>query len=162
MDLKQWHDFFGAMVGAAAALTGLIFVGVSINISKILSFPKLPDRALLSLILLLNILVTSALMLIPAQKYFVLGIEVLAVSISVYSFATITDMSIYKNMDKQYRRQYRISMFFNQLSLLPYAVAAIVIFFSREKAVYWLIPGVIISFIKAVVDAWILLVEINR
>jgi len=39
------------------ALTGLIFVGVSINITKVLSFPKLPDRALLSLVLLLNILV---------------------------------------------------------------------------------------------------------
>jgi modulator of FtsH protease len=27
---------------------------------------------------------------------------------------------------------------------------------------YWIAAGVIISFIKAVMDAWVLLVEINR
>ncbi len=28
---EQWHDMFVAIAGAAAALTGLIFVAVSIN-----------------------------------------------------------------------------------------------------------------------------------
>ena len=27
---------------------------------------------------------------------------------------------------------------------------------------YWLIPGILFSFIKALVDAWVLLVEIHR
>jgi len=142
MDFKEWHDFFVATAGAAAALTGLIFVGVSINITKILSFAKLPDRALLSLVLLLNILVISILMLIP--------------------FVTGMDRGIYKGTDKEYKRQYRISMLYNQLSLLPYIVAGIVILISKESGIYWLVPGIIISFIKSVVDAWVLLVEINR
>jgi len=162
MDLREWHDFFVAMVGGAAALTGLIFVGVSINITKILSFPKLPDRALLSLILLLNILVVSSLMLIPAQSYILVGIEVLSISVCVYSFVTGMDKGIYKGTDAQYKKQYRISMFYNQLSLLPYIAGAVAIFFWREKGLYFLAPGIIISFIKAVVDAWVLLVEINR
>ena len=38
----QWQNFFVAEVGAAAALTGLLFVAVSINLKQILSFPKLP------------------------------------------------------------------------------------------------------------------------
>jgi hypothetical protein len=33
---EQWHDMFVAMAGAAAALTGLIFVAVSINLAWIL------------------------------------------------------------------------------------------------------------------------------
>ncbi|MBS1918513.1 MAG: hypothetical protein JST87_19775 [Bacteroidetes bacterium] len=43
--------------GAAAVLTGLIFVGVSLNLTKILSFTSLPNRTLISLLLLLNILI---------------------------------------------------------------------------------------------------------
>jgi len=72
----------------------LIFVGVSINIAKILSFPKLPDRALLSLILLLNILIISYLMLIPAQPYLTIGFEILILSIGVYSLVTWMDRGI--------------------------------------------------------------------
>src|SRR5277367_4997730 len=108
MDFKEWHDFFVATAGAAAALTGLIFVGVSINITKILSFAKLPDRALLSLILLLNIMVVSFLMLIPAQSYIAIGIETLAISVSVYLFVTGMDRGIYRGTETQYKKQYRV------------------------------------------------------
>lgn len=37
-----WQTFAAAEVGAAAALTGLLFVAVSINLERILAFPKLP------------------------------------------------------------------------------------------------------------------------
>jgi hypothetical protein len=47
--MNEWHDFFIACAGASAALMGLIFVGVSINLTRILSFPTLPGRALISM-----------------------------------------------------------------------------------------------------------------
>ena len=40
-----WENFLLAQVGASAALAGLIFVGGSINLTKILSLPALPARA---------------------------------------------------------------------------------------------------------------------
>ena len=63
--MEGWNDFFVVTGGAAAALTGLIFVGVSISLNKILSIPGLPNRAFLSILLLLTILVFSALLLVP-------------------------------------------------------------------------------------------------
>jgi hypothetical protein len=40
-----WDNFFVAEVGAAAALSGLLFVAVSINLTRILAIPHLPARA---------------------------------------------------------------------------------------------------------------------
>ena len=45
-DPGAWTDLFVATVGATAALTGLIFVGVSINLTRITAFKGLPERAL--------------------------------------------------------------------------------------------------------------------
>lgn len=161
MDVVEWHDFFVATVGSAAALTGLIFVSVSINITRIISFPKLPERAMLSIILLLNILVISCLMLIPSQPILWTGVEVLSISLCVYSFVTRMDIGIYKKSG-EYKKQYLISLIYNQVSLLPYVAAGVTILIFKANGIYWLVPGIIISFIKSVIDAWVLLVEINR
>ena len=42
--MEGWDNFFIAEVGASAALAGLIFVAVSLNLPKILSVGGLPDR----------------------------------------------------------------------------------------------------------------------
>ena len=57
--MGDWHDFFLAQAGAAGVLTGLVFVGVSINLQKILS--DLTGRAVEALILLVAVLVASVL-----------------------------------------------------------------------------------------------------
>ena len=58
-DPSQWSDFFVASAGASAALTGLVFVAVSINVDRILQLSGVPERALATLLLLLGVLVVS-------------------------------------------------------------------------------------------------------
>jgi hypothetical protein len=43
--MTGWESFFVAQVGASAAVAGLVFVGVSINLDKILKYAGLPGRA---------------------------------------------------------------------------------------------------------------------
>jgi len=160
--LKEWHDLFVVTGGSSAALTGLIFVGVSLNLTKILSIPKLPNRALLSLLLLLTILVLSILFLIPQQSIFILGSEILALGIIIYAIAIILDINIYKSTHTDYKSLYLFNLFINQLALLPYIISGIYILCCGENGIYWLVPCIILSFIKAIFDSWVLLVEINR
>jgi hypothetical protein len=55
--MTGWDNFFLRSLGASAALTGLIFVGVSINHTRIMASPYLPNRALEALLALVSVLV---------------------------------------------------------------------------------------------------------
>jgi hypothetical protein len=72
----DWHDLFVASAGAAAALTGLIFVAVSINLAQILADRKLPTRAAETLSILVGLVLLLVFMLVPGQGRIVLGIEI--------------------------------------------------------------------------------------
>ena len=65
--MSGWDSFFVAQVGASAALAGLVFVGVSINLTKIMSVADLPARALEAVVVLLSVLIESSLLLVPGQ-----------------------------------------------------------------------------------------------
>jgi len=77
--MEGWDNFFLGQVGASAALVGLLFVAVSLNLTRILSFAILPRRAMIALGLLLSFLLVSSLMLIPGQPRIVVGLEALLV-----------------------------------------------------------------------------------
>lgn len=44
-DIAEWGDFANTVGGAAAALAGLLFVGLSLNLSEVLSYPGVATRA---------------------------------------------------------------------------------------------------------------------
>ncbi len=81
-DASEWTDFFVAGAGASAALAGLVFVAVSINIERILQFKGLPERALATVLLLLNVVLISLIGLFPGQTETALGLELLGVSLA--------------------------------------------------------------------------------
>ncbi|HLX35590.1 MAG TPA: hypothetical protein VKR30_10175 [Candidatus Limnocylindrales bacterium] len=66
--LLPWHDFFLATAGATAALLGLLFVGVSINLSAITADERidLKARAAQAFTNLVMVLMVSLEMLIPS------------------------------------------------------------------------------------------------
>jgi len=160
--MNGWENLLIAEVGASAALLGLIFVGVSINLTRIISIPGLPDRAFLALVILLTILIMSSLLLVPGQSLTLVGIELLVVGLIVWITATRLDVIILLKKEPQYRSSYMLNLVLSQLALLPYIVAGILVLTRGAGGLYWLVPAIIISFIKAILDAWVLLVEINR
>jgi hypothetical protein len=60
-NLAQWSKFFSAQVGASAALTGLLFVVISINLPKIVANPQLASRSAKALATLAGVLLPGGL-----------------------------------------------------------------------------------------------------
>jgi hypothetical protein len=80
-DASEWTDFFVAGAGASAALVGLVFVAVSINVDRILRLRGLPERAVATVMLLLSAVLVSLLGLMPGQSRAALAGELLGVGL---------------------------------------------------------------------------------
>jgi hypothetical protein len=77
----RWHDFYVMVGGASAALTGLIFVAISIHLRSVLATPLFRARARYITGGLMLSLVTSALVLAPGQTRQALGIELVVLGL---------------------------------------------------------------------------------
>ena len=82
--VESWHDFYLAVGSASAALLGLLFVGVSINLSasSVVERADLRTRADLAFSNLLYLLCISLTVLIP-------GADALSLAVSFAAIATV-------------------------------------------------------------------------
>jgi len=99
-----WDGFFTAEVGAAAALTGLIFVGISINLKRILALPMVANRALQSLLILIGALGILSLLLVPDQSDFLAGVEVMGVTVAMLAVLNGIEIRSWRSIEPKWRR----------------------------------------------------------
>ncbi|HVZ73061.1 MAG TPA: hypothetical protein VHJ20_11850 [Polyangia bacterium] len=160
-DVAGWANFFVAEAGASAALTGLLFVAVSINLAKILQYPQLPGRAAESLILLAGVLAASTLGLVPGQSRVALGAELTAVASLVW-LAPMAIQARSGHVAGAPLNWILTRVATHQLAALPSVGAAVSVLVGAGGGLYWLVPATLLSFAGSIVNAWVLLVEIQR
>jgi modulator of FtsH protease len=160
--VSGWESFFIAEVGASAALAGLVFVGVSISLAKILAYPSLPGRALESLVVLLLVLVLSSLLLIPEQSFTAVGLEILFVGLAGWLIMIALHVTRARLVEPEYRRRTITTILLGEIAVIPLVIAGIVTLARGESGLYWVVAGVILCFLDAMTNAWVLLIEINR
>jgi modulator of FtsH protease len=80
-DTTQWQNFYVMTGGAAAALTGLLFVAMSLHARSIMESRFFSRRAIGTLASLASQLLISGAVLIPGQPTALLGAEVEAVAL---------------------------------------------------------------------------------
>jgi hypothetical protein len=80
--ISSWHDFYVMAGGSIAALTGLLFVAMSIHLREILSKPKLTRNVAISLYGMLAQLLLCGLMLVPGVTLQAVGFAVMAIGTS--------------------------------------------------------------------------------
>jgi hypothetical protein len=165
--MNEWHDFFLAQAGAAGVLTGLVFVGVSINLQKIVSDPRsgLAGRAAEALILLVAVLMASVLVLVPGQSLGVLGTEVLVVGLAAWLWIVTIQLQLLRRwgaMRADLRGPFVLRVVVGQVATLTLVIASVAVLSVGPGGLYWLMAGTVFSILAALFEAWVLLVEINR
>jgi modulator of FtsH protease len=160
--MEGWESFYVAEVGAAAVLAGLIFVGLSINLDKILAMKRLPNRAAQALFMLMAALILASLMLLPGESAQVKGVLIFLGGLVTWIFVSLVDSRIWGEADAEYRRYLPMLIAINQVCIIPYILSGILLFFNQPAGLYFLAFGILLSFCKGILDAWVLLVEINR
>lgn len=163
--MEGWENFFLGQVGAAAALGGLLFVAVSLNLSRILSDATLPGRALVALSLILAVFVMSSLMLLPGQSALAIGIEAIAVGLAIGALGVRMAIRPPASEDgggAGYAKSV-VNWLLFAVAVLPFPIGGIIAIAGDLRiGLFFVAAAIILSFVKAVLDAWVLLVEINR
>lgn len=157
-----WSDFFVAEVGASAALAGLVIVAISINLSRIVSFPWLPGRAAETLVAPTGVLVVSSYMLVPGQSATRLAGELIVTGTAMWLMPVIIQLRALGIQKGVPRRSLVVRFVLTQLSSIPVLVTGLLLLVGDTDPIAWLVPGIIASLIATVINAWVLLVEIVR
>jgi modulator of FtsH protease len=158
----DWEGLFLAGAGASAALAGLLFVAVSINLAKILQVPGRPGRAGEAIVLLVAVLVVSMLGLVPGQSPTALGAELLVAGLIVWLILVGIHVRAVRERVGPSPGVLAGRVVLAQLAVLPFLVAGVSLLVGAGGGLYWLVPGVVLCLVVAVLDAWVLLVEILR
>jgi modulator of FtsH protease len=157
----EWSDLFVAAAGASAALAGLVFVSVSINLRPIVDTPGLPDRAMMTLLLLLGVLIISLFGLIPGQSAESLGTELLIQS-AVWT-AAIAWLAVKSLPARPFPAGwFAVRLMPPMFGTIPYLVGSILLISGDAAGLNWVLAGMIGALLAAVMNAWVLLVEILR
>jgi modulator of FtsH protease len=161
-DPSEWHDLFVATTGATAALAGLVFVAVSINIERILKFEGLPERALETVVLLLGALLVSIVGLIPGLSHTALGIALLATSLATGATIVCLPMKLGEGIDHVPPAWYLSRWGVRLTGTVPVVIGGVSVLAESGGGLYWIVAGIVFAIVGAVANAWVLLVEILR
>src|SRR5258705_7236164 len=163
---QGWHDFFLAAAGASAALLGLLFVGVSINLAAIAGEERvdLRARAGQAFVNLVNALVIGLLMLIPNP-------DPVSIAIGLAVVAGLGLLSVARNLYPVLRAE-RGSRNWVQIArrIAWTAIADLILIFTAARigfsadasAIQNLVTVVFVLLIGAADVAWEMLVEVSR
>jgi modulator of FtsH protease len=160
--MAVWSNFFIAQVGASAALPGLVLVGVSLNLSRIISYPGLPNIAIESLVLLLLLLITASVALVPDQPAAILGIEILVGALIEWVSVLTLLRSRLRQMPKEHFRPSLALGLLTNIAVLSLVIGGIILLTGNIAGLYGFIPGMAVTYLTVFLNAWGLLVEINR
>jgi modulator of FtsH protease len=164
---EAWDSFFVAGAGASAALAGLLFVGISISLPTITSSSRLVRRSLEAFVLLVEVLLVSVLALVPDVDRTALGLGLLGIAavgwglVSAVHARTLRAQHDAGDADAP-RFSAPAQVLLGQAATVPFVVGAVALIAESGGGLYWFAPGVLLAFVAALVDAWVLLIEIQR
>jgi hypothetical protein len=154
-----WQDFYTAVAGASAVLTGLLFVGLSLNLRTIIRSPAHKARAREALAQLLSLLVLAVIVLIPGQSRRILGTELIALGIILLTIVLRLQSQTILRLTARQRYRWIGRFMVENLGIITMPVSGVSLILGRYGGLYWLVPPVAIYFVWSSINAWTLVVQ---
>jgi hypothetical protein len=156
-----WHDFFLMVGGGAAALTGLVFVAMSIHLDQIALNAAHRHRARTVLTGLTAVFIRCALVLMAGQSAQMVAADVILVLIGV-------EIVLYRSI-RQALREAQVpdpALVWRTIGsftcLVVEQAGALVLFSGDARGLYVVGIGMMASFVFMVSGAWLLIVGVRR
>ena len=154
-----WLSFGEALAAVAGALTGLLFVALSVKSDVLAASLSLSSRAAQTLVLFMTSVLIAVLLVAP-QPPAALGWELLAVAAVSGTALLILDRRAGHSTDQGVARYIeRFSP--NTITAVLVAVAGLTFLLKAGGGLYWLIPAAVTSLLGGVVNAWLFLVRVT-
>ena len=160
-DAAAWHDYFLMVGGGAAALTGLVFVAMSIHLDSIALNAAHRHRARTVLTGLTAVFIRCALVLMAGQSAQAVALELIIVLIGV-------EVVLYRSIRRalEATRTGDPALLWRTIGsfscLVIEQAGAVVLFLGNTWGLYVVGVGMMSSFIFMVTGAWLLIVGVRR
>ena len=154
----MWRDFAAAVGALAGALTGLLFVAVSIKSDALARSRSLASRAAQTLILFMSSAITAILLVAP-QPGAALGAELLAAGLLSGAALFVLDRRAGHDAESGVARYIeRASP--NMVTAVLIGIAGFTFLLKAGGGLYWMIPAVLASLGGGVINAWLFLIKV--
>lgn len=160
-DAASWHDYFVVVGGGAAALTGLVFVALSLHLDLIALNAAHRHRARTVLTGLTAVFIRCALVLMGGQSAQAVALELFLVLVGV-------EVILYLSIRQALRSSEAAdpALLWRTIGsfacLLLEQAGAVVLFTGDARGLYAVGIGMMASFVFMVSGAWLLIVGVRR
>jgi hypothetical protein len=152
-----WHDFGVSIGGLAGALTGLLFVAVSIKSDVLAKSVSLRSRAAQTLALFLTSAIAAVILVAP-QPATALGGELIALALLAGTALYVFDRRGGHDQTSGVAR-YVEKGSPNTITPAFFGIAGITLLVTAGGGLYWLIPAAVASLGGGAINAWLFLVR---
>jgi len=165
--LEKWSTFATVAGGAAAALTGLLFVAVSIRIGVIAKSQELRNRAAQTLTLFVTVLFIATLLSIPDQSLWVLGAELVALAVITAGGLMVLGRRARTGPDPRDATAHAVASILeavapNTVTSILVAIAGLLLIFGLHAGLDVLVLPVLVALAGGIASAWLLLTKIPQ
>jgi len=159
--LEGWREFNVAMIGATAALAGLVIVAASVNIADIVKTVSLTARLAAGITGLVLALTGSAIALVPGMTGPRYGWAMVVAALIAAVFPAQAARRVLENRDPANRMR-PVKAIVGFIAPVAYLVGGALLIAGTDAGLVWFAFGSVLAIIAALLISWVVLVEVLR